>query len=180
MEKEFITETRKEKTIGHSRKNWEFADEIYIFCPGIARGIRFYDHSPQNVVANFSGSLQPEKFWAEEVTIVEWDDKINGTRYDNIPVTTTKSYLLNKKNFLAKRTQLYGSGFSSYNTYTIIVSQHTFISILDQIGENKTLTDNGHTIINLNTMIVPYDLKNINQEINQFNLYTEYQNKKKH
>lgn len=63
----------------------------------------FYDQSPSGALAKFVGYLPVSKFWSSKEQIVEWNEKINGTIKNDVPVTKDISYVVNEKKFVAKK-----------------------------------------------------------------------------
>lgn len=84
----------------------EFADEIYIFVSPDKPGIRFYDHSPIEVVAKFAGSLPEGKFHTSlnSIKVVGWDSSVNVPNGSQLLKymdgdVTARTYMVSEKQF---------------------------------------------------------------------------------
>lgn len=177
MEMERIIESSMDKS-----NTWEFANEIYIFCPGMNKGILFYDQSPKSITESIEKN-EPHngKFLSSGEKLVEWNEKINGHKSNIIPQEEGKATVVNIERLVSKKTEPYGGGIDSYAAVTIIVDTNTFLSILIQTNESyRRENENGHAIIDLNSTITKKE-QNIynNNEDDLLNLYNEYRKNKK-
>lgn len=176
-EKEKKLEIENEKL----RNAFQFADEIYIFCPGINKGIMIYNQSPSGALAKFSGGLPAGKFWYSKSEMVEWDNKINGQRDDSLPVTRNVSFVTNSQKVLKMRSLKYGGGASSCNAVTIMVSQETFINLLYQVSKPTMESERNYNILDLKSGIYEKDSymsKRINKENEE--IFESIENEEKH
>ena len=146
---------------------FELANQIYVFSPDCKKGIMFYDHSPSSDVAKFSGSLPEGKFWSSGEEIVEWNEEINGSKIDNIPVNSQVSLLIN-----SQKVRVYDG--DSFASSTIIVSHENFLKLLKQIEHPVMESNQQYNILDFNSIIYDYDnFKNLNY----LNDFTEINNK---
>ena len=115
----------------------EFADVIYIFCPEVEKGIKFYDQTPRGAVAELTGSLPTNVFWSSGEEYVRWDKRVNGEQNPSLKPTDEESLIVHSHEELA-------AGAKPYHAYTIVVTKKTFLDILLQIDnpKYKTPTEN--------------------------------------
>lgn len=159
-QEEYSKETPKTK----ERKTvYEFADEIYVFCPDSNIGIMFYDQSPIGSIEKLVGSLPEGEFYGCGFKIVNWDNTINGTEKDEIEVTDNISILVNTHKQMALRSSQYGGGSGSYAVKTIIVSPNNFEKIITKIKEGEPVYQGNH-LIDFNSLIVS---KKLSEEYNK-------------
>lgn len=104
----------------------ELANEVYIFTSPGMPGIKFYDRSPEGVVAKFAGTLPKGTYQTDIYSIsqVSWDRNIN---------KPNKSQLIKVRE-------------GSYTVTTIIVSPEQLTKILQTIEDSK---DKEHIIIDV-------------------------------
>lgn len=157
-----------------SSYNKELANNIYVFCPLINKGIMFYDQSPDGPLAKFAGSLPEGKFWSSGEITVDWDENINGPKQNNLVVNDDISYVVNVCDEQVKTSD---DSSKTLISATIMVSERNFYNLLLQLEHPILHPDNNYKVLNLNSKI-RYLNNYINDESNNNILSNDVNNLK--
>ena len=136
----------------------QFANRIYLFCKEINKGIMFYDQSPTGVVTKLIGSLPSGKYWSSGERFVEWDERINGKRYLNLPVDNHISLMTNKQKRFGRTSN---GNISSFFEITIIISAENMYKLLQQLKNPVINSNNDYKVLDLNSEVVDFEIQNI-------------------
>ena len=124
------------------RKN---APEIYVFCPITEEGFMFYDMSPSGPVAELTGFLPEGKFWYLHDEMVQWDEKINGKKNNDVLVSDDTPLIVDSRYIRYVD--------STSRVYTIMVSPEVFLDLLHQLQEPTMSTDGRYKILDFHGKI---------------------------